>query len=500
MAELRLFAGALGNYQGKPSFRFRVDGWPTDYPCQGKDLLLLEPTSEQGSEQPTFSCLTPIFGYAGTDTHTVDLTRLEYDTQYTIRIKTNLSERLKFRTPPSQLLTSESCLLLGLFSCYFPSDEYYFNPFRIKLALDKRAKNQPAGYEIPHVKIFCGDQIYADVPAAFSNQSPEDLYADRYSKAYSVSRLGLIVNQGANIFTCDDHEFWNGFPDFMPYLSRTFWDRDKAACTREGIRSFWRNSGVLNHVRQDNPLQPTEHNRCWRAYRMAEVDFFIADTRSDRASKRVPEAHLFTNAQKTALVNWVNGVERLGLLVLGQPILLNPDPFDNVLSDYKEDYRLLINCLLDKVEHGVSFVILTGDIHWGRLMYWGPRKSPINNSHAKLVEFVSSPIARVGTTSIFGESYSVGKPELTLLNPDSVEPLASFMRDREFDTTKIFGTSVNNFGLMQLGKTSDNKLEANFELWDIDRRSPELPDYAVNEWLHRWSGQVKNCRFERLLL
>ena len=45
-----------------------------------------------------------------------------------------------------------------------------------------------------------------------------------YREVFEDSRLGSLLSYGANIFTCDDHEFWNSYPESMWWLSRTYDD------------------------------------------------------------------------------------------------------------------------------------------------------------------------------------------------------------------------------------------------------------------------------------
>lgn len=48
--------------------------------------------------------------------------------------------------------------------------------------------------------------------------------------------------------------------------------------------------------------------------------------------------------QLNTLLNWINTVDRIGLLVLGQPLWLLSESYDNALCDYPE-FDKILDCL-----------------------------------------------------------------------------------------------------------------------------------------------------------
>lgn len=479
MADLKLYPGAINAEGNTYSLRLRVDGWPSHLPCKASNHLEITPNSNNEN----IIGLDPIPGALGLDSHIALITGLKPNEKYVIKPKfqaTNYDETILIRTPPVSLEHPEDELVIALSSCYFPSDQFVEYPIR----MENFIKNN-----IPHLKIFSGDQIYADVPAAFNSISPKMLYQDRYQKAFQADRLGGLLKKGANVFTCDDHEYWNGYPESMPYLTRS-WSENKSNWEKCGQEAFWRNQGVMNMI-GDSPL---EFERCWASYKLAGIDLFISDTRTDRTNRDANKPHTLSAPQKSALISWINTVERIGLLVIGQPLMQGPIKlvntlFDNALEDYKREYQELLSNLVNNInERGVSFIILTGDIHWGRLVYWVPPK----NSQAKLIEFVASPLARVGgINSLLSTEYNVGVPEDVSLSSSEfykfTQKLPGFMG------VKAFSTNANNFGILKLKKPYTDFITAGFELLNLAFPEPET---AIDNWCI--SKNQNRCKIEDL--
>jgi hypothetical protein len=118
----------------------------------------------------------------------------------------------------------------------------------------------------------------------------------------------------------------------------------------------------------------------------------------------------------------------------------------------------------------VSFIVLTGDVHWGRLAYWQSTLSP--RPGAKLVEFVSSAIGRVAVRSILSSKFSVARKEDITLPLASITPLLD-----GYDRHAVFATNENNLGLLRLYQLAGGPVTASFALWNLD-----TVDLALNKW------------------
>jgi hypothetical protein len=242
------------------------------------------------------------------------------------------------------------------------------------------------------LKILCGDQVYLDDPASsFSthNYSFEDLeeillnnYVQTWRQGGSLANAEAdeesvgyqqFLQDGANFFSSDDHEFWNNAPNRAP-LVRNSW----FAGGREG---WWTIASNLLDIFQRKPSAP---------FNVGTLSFFIADTRVGRDADR---RRFMSDIDFAKLKNWVEGLQDLGVLVVGQPVFSEKAGFfglsgsfgDWNLSDY-EQYNKLAS-ILSKSEH--SIIILTGDVHYGRVASCQLRPGVF------LYEIISSPTSLV---------------------------------------------------------------------------------------------------------
>lgn len=481
---------------GQTSIRLRIDDWPNP-------SVWLR-TTVPGRTLAEFA-LTSVGPPARAGTWSLDIEGLTSGTTYTFDIEgASQPHPVTIRTPPESL--EKGPLLLALLSCYFPSNEYEKNPSQVLGCLTTRSGDRP-DEQVPHLKVFGGDQIYADVPWSWSSQRATEVYQSLYREAWTPDRLGRLIACGANVFVPEDHEFWNSFPDEMPYLVRsggTEWFEWATA----GAETAWVEQTIWNFGKEF--LGGASCRRGWGQTTLAGVDMFVADTRTDRVSLNGARCYLDTSTmgahatsskrsmmgpdQLKALTDWVVGVKRLGLLAIGQP-LLGPTTgawtFDTNLADYETDYDAILTALRRRIaEYGVSFIVLTGDIHWGRLVYWSPPTPPTKGSKdAKLVEFVASPLARVGKMkSLLSRKNDVGKPASTKLEPADWQPLRRFLSG--FTETCAFATGENNFGMLSLSAPSGDRRSATFELWNPMMLTRPLDVWAKNTY----------CRLESLEL
>ncbi len=405
-------------------------------------------------------------------TRIIDVNGLVPDCVYDITIPSPFASEsppIVVRTPPADLSQGE--LDLCLFSCYFPSEEYYANARRARDILRNRQI-------VPHMKVFAGDQIYADVP--WSTENVANIYWRRYREMSQKDRLGSLLNYGANIFTCDDHEFWNGFPESMFWLSRSF-DNSWQSTGAEAETQFFRRQGILNFSSAFSGGE-SDH-RCWCAGQISGIDMFVADTRTDRSSRdniRRSSSNPNTAAstmsprQLNALLAWIDSVRGCGILVLGQPLWLQTERLDNVLADYFE-YDVLLERLARKMEaEDVTFVVLTGDIHWGRLT---SLTNPLRPS-SQLIEFVSSPIARVAKKNILSRRLGVGERSSVKFSFSDYPGIKKFFHN--YQKKLLFATSENNFGRLLLSPPLPGTVRATFELWSLDTQQ-----LALDSWHSR---------------
>lgn len=240
----------------------------------------------------------------------------------------------------------------------------------------------PAGAR-PDVKFLCGDQVYLDAPFPrylFNVFAEDDLQAEllatylaTWTQAGDGRGFAEILRHGATYFGSDDHEVWNNAPMPTPTVRATWWPfGDRGA-------AWWRIATSLYRDFQA-PLPSA-------AFRVGRLSFHVLDTRLGRSRDRA----LFCRPEELeALDDWVVGLDGPGVLVLGQPLFVEPSGIlghftDWGLADFGQ-YAGLVR-VLSHSQH--DLLVLTGDVHYGRVA-----SCPLP-SGASLIEVIASPFALV---------------------------------------------------------------------------------------------------------
>jgi hypothetical protein len=242
----------------------------------------------------------------------------------------------------------------------------------------------------PTVKILCGDQVYLDIPAL--QDFPDDslqlaaiflrkyVHTWRERDAAGVRGLGGMLKEGANCFASDDHEFWNNYPNAATIVQNTW---------TEGGRRRWR--GPARHLfrlfQQSDPDRAGEP----QGFSVPPASFLLLDT---RFSREEGGTRFLPAAQMDRLAEWIAELNRrrwVGFLCIGQLLFEAPAGWwssrfvDRNLADYAQ-YAKLVRILATSRQ---PLVILTGDVHYGRVAYCRQMHGPF------LYEVVSSPMALV---------------------------------------------------------------------------------------------------------
>lgn len=234
----------------------------------------------------------------------------------------------------------------------------------------------------PDIKFLSGDQVYLDDPTlhftfhTHSRNELEDMLFANYARTWTqsgiVSGNHQFLRDGANFFTADDHEFWNNAPDAATLIPDTF--------TQGGRDDWWEIASNLYRIFQTF--------RSTNTFNVGPLSFFLADTRVNRGPGRNDFMRL---DDRNALEAWVNGLQGVGVLVVGQPIFAAKAGFfasrfaDKHLPNYKQ-YEDLVR-ILGRTRR--SILVLTGDVHYGRIA------SCSLGPNVAIHEIISSPSALV---------------------------------------------------------------------------------------------------------
>jgi hypothetical protein len=311
----------------------------------------------------------------------VNLNGLEPRTFYSLglRVGSELRADGSITTLPYRLpVAGERPLTVLLGSCYYGRDD----PMG---AVGQTYKNLPHEAR-PDVKFLCGDQVYLDNPPQhflnpFNGKSwlqarSLKTYVDTWTQSTDNGGFGRMLKHNANFFSSDDHEYWNNAPDVgLNVLLFT--------TTKQGRDDWWEISHELYQIFQTSPGAPVR-------FKVEPLSFCIAETRFNRGSGSGGGGEFMRQNDLDEIGKWAASLGGPGVLVIGQPFLDNPGGFigrlkDYVLPDFKNQYDQLKQYLR---QSNHTIVILTGDVHYGRLAVANLRPE----LGTKLYEVISSPM------------------------------------------------------------------------------------------------------------
>jgi hypothetical protein len=308
----------------------------------------------------------------------------------------------------------------------------------------------------PAFKMLIGDQVYQDwPPEPIGSKTSLELYAARYTKYWGDPAYQEVLRSSPNFFLCDDHEFWNDYPEKQVHLARTW-----AACRQEHARAATELYNLFQVAANPQP-------GLWYRFQIGPVSFFIADTRSQRDRWEQRPHHFFQEPQWADLERWVWELRGPGVLVLGQPLFQRDGDWkDHSLSNFEEDYgrlcALIERSLQGDNHHGQphDILMLSGDIHVGR--YCVGTIAGVDGSQVH--EFVVSPASRVG-------------PYICEPSPDSppTKFVAKNVQGQHPGTTRVWHveraefapTIHNNVGMVRMTAGTNGRVRFELMIWRV---------------------------------
>jgi hypothetical protein len=284
---------------------------------------------------------------------------------------------------------------------------------------------------------------------------------------------------------CDDHEFWNDYPEKQIQLWQTRFDQIAGKFGTAALNLYETFQSCVN------PGRP------WYQFTIGRVSFFVADTRSQRDKADKAGAQFFQNAQWQALEQWARSLSGPGVLVLGQPMFQEDGDWkDHSLSNFPSNYGRLAALIEDtqagKFNAPHHILMISGDIHTGRysraaiadVQRGGSEERDFSTVH----EFVASPASLVGP-------YYPGR-EPSVSRPPAKLPVKEYNGARpHWDIEAVQGASAdNNIGLIKMFPGPADSIRFDLSLYRVrpfdnrgvfDRlRGAPPPQDTVQEFFH----------------
>src|SRR3954454_19846355 len=337
-----------------------------------------------------------------------------------------------WRTLPQSLPEAGISLLIG--SCFWLNDD--------RDGFYSGAVKELVQRERPVFKVLMGDQLYADVWAPLPHTLPEGL-ARKYERYWGDDAYRELLAACPTLVSCDDHEFWNDFPQPQIQVPLS-WDRHQPA-TGDALAALY--------DAYQSSLNPDAKR--WTTLDVGPVSFFIADTRSHRTRDDDPHARLMIGEQWDDLEAWAQRLKGPGVLVLPQPLLkAGGSKTDRTLLDFKESDRL--GAIFERALGGPDphdILILTGDIHTGRLS-----SAEIVGLQGQIFELVASPASLVTPyLPPWGHKPSA-LPDKLMINRRTWQVTGS---------TRLTATVDNNVGLIRIAPGRNGRYRFTLQLWRV---------------------------------
>ncbi|HLM67194.1 MAG TPA: hypothetical protein VK358_06690, partial [Longimicrobium sp.] len=246
----------------------------------------------------------------------------------------------------------------------------------------------------PDVLLLLGDQVYLDLPPIKDLVDARPALARKFEQDYvrnwfNEGAYAKVVHAAPYACVPDDHDYWNNFPMPSVHLQNT-WNAAGRAAWGDAARMLY---GQFQHVDATPVGTPVQFD-------VEPLSFFLLDSRAFRdpgfQSTMTPKA-------RDALADWVSRCIRerkLGVFVNGQSLLmpragdLNKRFGDSTMNNYA-DFRFLIGQLDRLMREAGDVLLITGDMHWGRIVRLTPRDA--RDSGMQMVEVISSPTSLVVT-------------------------------------------------------------------------------------------------------
>ena len=288
-----------------------------------------------------------------------------------------------FDTLPSRLpLKGKKPFTLGLGSCFYNHRDGGQAAASYK-ALYARGSDAVR----PDITFLTGDQVYLDIGFDSLSLIPHEIrqrVADDYAQHWQA--LGSILNRGGTWMLPDDHEYWNDYPFYDSLIPTLF------ALKLPWVRKAWKGAArdAVKNIQRSPQVETFSIGK--------DLSICLADLRSFRKKRKMISDQAFA-----LIVNWASSLKSPGVFVSPQPLIVEKNPDERNLLSFQAQYIELLKAF---AHSGHDIVLLTGDVHFGRIA-----TVPLGNYGARLVEVIASPLSNLTGLNGIATSGPKSKPK-----------------------------------------------------------------------------------------
>lgn len=251
--------------------------------------------------------------------------------------------------------------------------------------------NLPATHT-PDITLLMGDQVYLDNPIftkpSWDTTELTQLFERKYIANWKIgggrsNGFAQVLDAAPAVCIPDDHEYWNNYPRASVISPITLTTRGRQAWAEVAQALF-------------TAFQQDKADEYCRTLDVEPLTFFLMDNRTFRSADF---GLSMRPADLQAFQTWIERVidtKSIAVLVTGPSLLQEPKPslaskaFDSNLSNYA-DYPDIMASLLKLSRAGRPALLLTGDVHYGRIVQMWNRMWP----HSTIHEVIASPASLV---------------------------------------------------------------------------------------------------------
>jgi hypothetical protein len=215
----------------------------------------------------------------------------------------------------------------------------------------------------PQFVVCAGDQVYVDATAgAFDPKTLMDGLSFAYAHRDPNYLHSELVKTGAELLCqTDDHEISDN------------WEPMPSGCRRDEIDAKLEGS-IERFLEEQRPNWPATDNRLWDNKLLSGVQFFFADTRTEREGRNAfnyDTVGIIGKEQQSTLMTWIAAQHEQGGFIVSPSILVPRllatacDPSAALACDswegYPKSFQAVLRQLCDTDARQIVF--LSGDLH-----------------------------------------------------------------------------------------------------------------------------------------
>lgn len=214
-------------------------------------------------------------------------------------LRTKSEQQLRLGVIEPRRAAKDGKTAFALASCQYPAGLLDAIPAQASYERMARLLAE-GGTAAPQFLLLAGDQVYVDATAGlFDPSTLDDRYGSPYQRLFRIEPLRDVLRRVPVFMMLDDHEVEDD------------WEPVPCSCAEDPRLVSGRDAYLRFQRRAGPPRRPPEgdsRHPLWFSFVHNGVPFFVADTRTERSSRRAEDmraARIMSDSQFAALKAWL---------------------------------------------------------------------------------------------------------------------------------------------------------------------------------------------------